>query len=573
MAGPKLPVSIETQKTKYLGEGEDHEKGMRRIAFALKDDEVHFNEFFPIINDQLFLPAGRIQSAMGAPKIVTPYNCFTSGLIEDSFIEGTGSIMARATEAAATMRLGGGIGYDFSPLRPRGALIRKLGSQSSGPLSFMDIFDSVCKCVASSGHRRGAQMGILSVGHPDIFEFISAKQNSTRLTGFNLSVAITHKFMEHLASGKPFPLSFGGEIHRHVDPKELWDAIMTATWDWAEPGVIFMDTINDWNNLWYAEKIVATNPCGEQPLPPHGACLLGSINLPKFITKSKRLDYDYLGKVMEPIIRAMDNVVDRAEYPLPQQGREARAKRRMGIGVTGMANAIEIMGHPYGSPKFLEIEEKILATIRDHSYEASVKLAREKGAFALFDKEHYLDGKFIKTLDPDLRRAIRKHGIRNSHLTSIAPTGTISLCADNVSSGIEPVFSYSFDRTIQTFDGPKIETVTDYAYREFGVEGKKADDVTPDEHVNVLISAQKYIDSAVSKTCNIGDKVTFEEFKSVYLKAYDGGAKGCTTFRAAGKRMGILIAKPKEDDQVEVEGFNEGDSCSIDPATGRRSCE
>lgn len=567
MSGPTLPVSIEMHKTKYQEEGEDHGKAMARIAFALKDDEPHYRVLLEILSEMRFLPAGRIQSAMGAAKIVTPYNCFVAGTIEDSFVDGTGSIMARATEAAATMRAGGGIGYDFSTLRPRGALIRKLNSNSSGPISFMEIFDAVCRCVASSGHRRGAQMGVLRVDHPDILEFVRAKQNRTSLTGFNTSVAITHKFMDHLKSGKPFPLMFGGSVHSEIDPAALWEEIMLSTWDWAEPGVLFIDTINDMNNLWYVEKIAATNPCGEQPLPPHGACLLGSFNLVKYVTKSRNFSYAQLTRDIEPVIRAMDNVVDRAEYPLPQQGREARSKRRMGIGVTGMANAIEAMGHPYGSPKFLEVEAKILEAIRDGAYEASIKLATEKGSFALFDREHYLDGKFIKTLPTEIRKDIRKHGIRNSHLTSIAPTGTISLTADNVSSGIEPVFSHSYDRTIQTFNGPIVETVTDYGMRVFGHKGITADMVTVTEHVDVLTTAQRYIDSAVSKTCNVGSSVTFDEFKDIYLRAYENGAKGCTTFRADGKRLGILVAKDEEPDPQE------GGACTYDPQTGIRSCE
>lgn len=569
MSGPTLPISIEVHKTKYQQKDEDHGKAMARIAFALKDDEPHYKVLLDILADMRFLPAGRIQSAVGAAKIVTPCNCFVAGTIEDSFVDGTGSIMARATEAAATMRAGGGIGYDFSTLRPRGALIRKLDSQSSGPISFMEIFDAVCKCVASSGHRRGAQMGVLRVDHPDVLEFVRAKQNRTSLTGFNTSVAITHKFMEHLKNGKAFPLMFEGSVQSEIDPVMLWEEIMLSTWDWAEPGVLFIDTINDMNNLWYAEKIAATNPCGEQPLPPHGACLLGSFNLVKYVTKSRNFSYAQLTKDIEPVVRAMDNVVDRAEYPLPQQGREARAKRRMGLGVTGMANAIEAMGHPYGSPKFLEIEAKILEAIRDGAYEASVKLATEKGSFALFDREHYLDGKFIKTLPAEIRKDIKKHGIRNSHLTSIAPTGTISLTADNVSSGIEPVFSHSYDRTIQTFNGPIVETVTDYGLRVFGHKGMTADKVKVTEHVDVLTTAQKYIDSAVSKTCNVGSDVTFDEFKDIYMRAYEGGAKGCTTFRADGKRLGILVAKENEGES-EVQ---EGGACTYDPATGIRSCE
>jgi ribonucleotide reductase alpha subunit len=309
---------------------------------------------------------------------------------------------------------------------------------------------------------------------------------------------------------------------------------------------------------------VLVSNCGEQPLPPYGACLLGSFNLTKYVTKSKTFNYDQLIRDIPHVVRAMDNVVDRATYPLPQQGREARSKRRMGLGVMGLANAIEAMGHPYGSVAFVEVQTKILDTIKNNVYLESAKLAQEKGAFALYKEEHYLKGKFIKTLDPEVRAAIKELGIRNSHLTSIAPTGTISLCADNVSSGIEPVFALTLDRTVNTSDGPKVETLKDYGLRAFGVSGKVSSEVTIPEHIRVLLAAQKQVDSAVSKTCNIGDDVTFDEFKSVYRKAYNGGAKGCTTFRTAGKRAGILVAKPEE----EPSG-----ACTYDPSTGIKSCE
>lgn len=581
MRGPTLPISVSTQSLKYLLENESFETGMKRIANALKDDQQHFKAFREILTDQRFMPGGRVQSAMGSPREVTPYNCFVSGTIEDSFVDGEGSIMMRATEAAQTMRLGGGIGYDFSTLRPNGAVIKSLGSVSSGAVSFMKIFNSVCDCVSSAGHRRGAQMGVLRVDHPDVFEFVNAKTNPGVLTAFNVSVGITHKFMECLATGKPFPLQFGGKIYREVDAAELWELIMKNTWDWAEPGVLFIDTINDMNNLWYCETIAATNPCGEQPLPPYGACLLGSFNLTKYVTKSRAFDYKQLIADIPHVVRAMDNVVDRAEYPLPQQGREARAKRRMGLGVAGLANAIEallvnprIASHApeldasYGSQEFLKIQEDILKTIRDETYRASARLAAEKGAFALYRADKYADGKFIRTLPEDVRNEIAENGIRNSHLTSIAPTGTISLCADNISSGIEPVFSYGYTRDIATPTGKVTEEVTDYGYRVFGTEGKKTDDVTIAEHLNVLLTAQRYVDSAVSKTCNIGDAVTFEEFKSVYLDAYKGGAKGCTTFRKSGKRMGIL--RDKEEPKAEEA---EGQACTYDPVTGIRSCE
>jgi len=607
MHGPQVPYSQELHAQKYRGSGESFREAMNRIAAALKDDDQHFADFRDALLGMRFLPAGRIQSAMGSTRQVTPYNCYVSGTINDSFVDGEGSIMVRAAEAAATMRMGGGIGYDFSTLRPRGDLIRKLQSHSSGPISFMHIFDAICKCVASSGHRRGAQMGVMRVDHPDIEEFIHAKQpgkdvqplwdlvaelpegaqkqqlimslqQTLKLTGFNVSVAITDKFMECVASGEPFPLTFEGRTYREVDARALWDAIMRGTWDWAEPGVLFIDAINRMNNLWYCETIAATNPCGEQPLPPYGACLLGSFNLVKYIFKDGAgryaFDWDQYREDIPQVVRAMDNVVDRAIYPLPQQKQEAKDKRRMGLGITGLANAAEALGHEYGSPAFLAFEAEVLDTLRDESYLASAHIAKVKGSFPKFDKDKYLQGQFIKTLREDVRDAIAKYGIRNSHLTSIAPTGTISLCADNVSSGIEPVFAYSFDRTVIEFSGPRVETVEDYGARVFGVRGKACSRVTVQEHVAALTVAAQRVDSAVSKTCNVPSDISWEDFKNVYVSAWEGGAKGCTTFRLGGKRSGILVVKDDGGEpEADAPAEEPASQCRIDPATGRRECE
>ena len=574
--GPTLPISEQIHAEKYRSEGETFHEAMTRVAEALKDDEVHFNQFRTILYNQRFLPAGRVQSAMGAPRTVTPYNCFVSGTIEDSM----DGIMNAAKEAARTMQLGGGIGYDFSTLRPHGALIKSLDSRSSGPLSFMGIFDSVCHTIASAGHRRGAQMGVLRVDHPDIEKFIRAKNNSTELTGFNISVGVTDAFMEAVKTDSQFDLVFEDRVYSTVNARALWDDILRSTWDWAEPGILFIDRINRKNNLHYCEKIVATNPCGEQPLPPYGACLLGSFNLTKYIVEHDGkyvFNMNMLKTDIPFVVRAMDNVVDRATYPLPQQEKQAKDTRRMGLGVTGVANAIEALGFDYGSDEFIRVLEEIMGTIRDTCYETSVELAQEKGAFPLFKKD-YLTSEFAMTLPTKIRTKIAKHGIRNSHLLSVAPTGTISLSADNVSSGIEPVFSHSFDRTIQTFDGPKIERVDDYGYREFGVKGKTADELSVFDHVRVLNVASKYVDSACSKTCNVGDDVTWEQFKKVYMDAYEGGSSGCTTFRASGKRYGILNASTSEDiveeKPTEKDNFiEEGGACYYDPATGLRKCE
>ena len=575
--GPYLPISKEVHATKYRGPGESFDDAMVRIAQALKDDDNHYWAFLDLLRRQAYMPAGRIQAAVGSPKIVTPYNCFVSGTIPDSM----DGIMDRLKEAAQTLRMGGGIGYDFSTLRPRKSLITTLDSEASGAVSFMEPFDAVCGTISSAGHRRGAQMAVLRVDHPDIEEYVESKTNQHRFRNFNISVGVTDKFMLCLESGEPFPLVFEGKVHRYVDARALWDKIMRATWDWAEPGVLFLDTANRMNNLWYCEHLAATNPCAEQWLPPYGACLLGSYNLTQFLAfdhEGYYFDHAAFKASIPTVVRAMDNVIERATYPLPQQEYEAKAKRRMGIGVAGLANTLEVIGHPYGSEGFLLMEEVILRTLANETYRASALLAKEKGAFPLYDALQYPASEFILKLDEDVQDLILEYGIRNSHLTSIAPTGTISLSANNISSGIEPVFSHSYERTINMPDGQRQELVQDWAVREHGVYGKTADQCSVDDHLNVLLVAQEWIDSSVSKTCNIGDNVTWEQFKDVYLRAYKGGAKGCTTFRASGKRFGILNVVSEEakvteaQDEPEVEVV-EGSACYYDPATGKKSCE
>jgi len=560
--GPKLLLSKETYKTKYCMEGESFYESKVRFARTLADSPEHYQQLLGILLDQRFMGGGRTQAAVGAPRQVTAFNCYVSGTIKDSMHD----IMAKATEAAETMRKGGGIGYDFSTLRPKGDRIVSLDSRSSGPISFMDIFNSVCKTIASAGHRRGAQMGVLRIDHPDIEEFIKAKNNKTELTGFNTSVGVTDKFMQAVVDKDMFDLVFEGKVYKQVYAPALWEEIMDSTWDWAEPGILLIDRINEMNNLYYCETIAATNPCGEQPLPPYGACLLGSFNLTKYIdTVGGKYFFDYaqLASDIPPVIRAMDNIHDVSIFPLEEQAEESRNKRRMGLGVTGLANAGEVLGYSYGSPKFLEFQKEVLEVLRDMTYASSVDLAKEKGAFPMFDAEKYSEAKFIKTLPKLIQKGIKKHGIRNSHLLSIAPTGTMSLCADNVSSGIEPVFSHSYDRTIQTFDGPVVTKVTDYAFREWGVVGKTADECTADEHLAVLALAQQYVDSAVSKTINVSKEMPREEFKSIYMKAWELGCKGATTFNKDGKRFGILNTTKEEEEPT---------ACYIDPITGDKEC-
>ena len=579
-SGPSMPLSQEIDEMKYRQEGESFEDKVKRIANALADDEDHQLDFEEILGEMRFLCAGRVQSSIGSKRITTAYNCFVSGVIEDSM----SSIMTRATQAAETMRKGGGIGYDFSKIRPRGDKIISLDSTASGPVSFMGIFDAVCQTISSSGHRRGAQMGVLRIDHPDIFEFVSAKRNSDKLTGFNISVGVTDKFMEALDSeDDSFDLVFEGKVYETISANELWDQIMESTFDWAEPGVLFIDRIQEMNNLYYCEDISATNPCAEQPLPPNGACLLGSFNLTKYLKtkvihgsrKVHYFDFALFKNDIPTVVKAMDNIIDRTIYPHKEQQDEAQNKRRMGLGITGLANTGEMLGYPYASERFLRWSEKVFACLRDETYRASARLAKEKGSFPLYSPE-YLKSNFIRTLPASVKKEIRTYGIRNSHLTSYAPTGTISLVADNISSGIEPPFSHFYDRTIKTSDGERTERVEDYAYAH-GYGGRRSNDLTVLEHLSVLTLAQHYVDSAVSKTCNVGQEVNYDDFKKVYQNAWENGSKGVSTFRAAGKRFGVLQAVEEEEEtKSETESLPEeqgAEACYFDPETGQRQCE
>jgi ribonucleoside-diphosphate reductase alpha chain len=567
--GPKTRLAQELHQTKYRSEGESFVEAQNRFAATLSDGEEHFRATREIVLNQRFMGGGRTQLAIGSPKQTTAFNCFVSTTIEDSF----DSIMDIAKQAGQTMRKGGGIGYDFSTIRPKGALITTLGSHSSGPISFMQIYDSLCKTVSSAGHRRGAQMGVLRVDHPDIEEFIYAKQNRTELTAFNLSIGITDEFMEAVQAGSMFNLVFEGRRYKQVHAPTLWEMIMRGTWDWAEPGVLFIDRINKANNLYYCETIAATNPCGEQPLPPNGACLLGSFNLTKYVDwddeGTRSFNFAQFMLDIPPVVRAMDNIHDNTVFPLEAQAEESRLKRRMGLGVTGLANAIEALGFPYGSERFLSTQEDIQRCLRDEVYRASVALAKEKGPFPLFDKEKYLEAEFIKTLPDTIRSGIAEYGIRNSHLLSFAPTGTISLTADNVSGGIEPVFSHSYNRQILVDGVATIEAVEDYAYREWGVKGRTADECTAGEHLAVLALCTRYVDSAVSKTINVSPDMPWEEFKAIYMDAWKLGTKGCTTFNSGGKRFGIMGASIDTEEVVEEEA---GQACYVDLKTGQKEC-
>ena len=557
--GPTVPASEEIHSTKYRGEGETFREAVSRQSQALTDTPEEFHALRDILLPMRFLPAGRVQSDIGSPRLTTAFNCFVSDTIEDSML----GIMNGATNAALTMRKGGGIGYDFSTIRPSGDTIASLGSPASGPVSFMEIYNSVCKTVSSAGNRRGAQMGVLRIDHPDIEKFIECKANEDQFTQFNISVGITDAFMYSVEKDIDFELTFEGKVWKRVKARNLWEKIMRATWDWAEPGVLFLDRINDRNNLWHQEKIAATNPCGEQPLPPNGACLLGSFNLVKYVNiEEKTFDWDLFKKDIPIIHRAMDNIIDRTGYPLPEQEAEAHAKRRMGIGITGVANAGEALGYSYGGTLFLDFLDTVLEKLTNGLYQASATVAGEKGKYPRFSDHEFFQSYMWERLSPDTKAMIRRNGLRNSHLTSIAPTGTISFTADNVSSGIEPPYALVTDRTVQLAEGPVIMRVEDYALKEWGIECKTAGECTIDNHLDVLIICSQWVDSAVSKTLNVGDDVSWEDFKNIYMRAWKSGCKGCTTFRAAGKRFGILKeVKP------------EGGACYVDPDTGKKECE
>ncbi|KMK68179.1 adenosylcobalamin-dependent ribonucleoside-diphosphate reductase [Puniceibacterium sp. IMCC21224] len=517
----------------------------RRIARSLAEVEdapaVWEEKFYAALEDFKYLPAGRIIAGAGTGRAVTLFNCFVMGTVPDSM----GGIFEMLREAALTMQQGGGIGYDFSTIRPKGAGVKGVAADASGPLSFMDVWDAMCRTIMSAGSRRGAMMATMRCDHPDIEGFIAAKADSARLRMFNLSVLITDPFMDAVKANGPWDLVFGGTVYQTVQARDLWNRIMKATYDYAEPGVIFIDRINQANNLSYVETIAATNPCGEQPLPPYGACLLGSINMARLVTDpfgdAAGLDEAALSELVATAVRMMDNVVDASKFPLPQQAEEARNKRRIGLGVTGLADALLMVGLRYGSEEAARQTEQWLHAIARAAYLASVDLAKEKGAFPLFDADAYLSSGTMRGMDDGVRAAIREHGIRNALLTSIAPTGTISLFAGNVSSGIEPVFAYAYTRKVLQKDGTRTEEeVVDYAVQmwrdRFGDAPLpdyfvNAQTLAPLDHVRMQAAAQKWVDSSISKTINCPEDISFEDFKEVYLEAWDSGCKGCTTYR------------------------------------------
>ena len=538
-----------------------------RIAKALSEVETEPKKwetiFYNALTDFKFLPAGRITAGSGTKRNVTLFNCFVMGVIPDSM----SGIFDMLKEAALTMQQGGGIGYDFSTIRPKGSLVKGIAADASGPVSFMDVWDSMCRTIMSAGSRRGAMMATMRCDHPDIEEFIAAKSDSQKLRMFNLSVLVTDAFMDAVKKGEDWKLIYNNKVYSVIKAADLWDQIMRATYNFAEPGVIFIDRINATNNLSYCETITATNPCGEQPLPPYGACLLGSINLAKLVEqpfdKNAYLDVSQLEDLVSTAVRMMDNVIEVSQFPLEAQKLEAKNKRRIGLGVTGLADALLMVGLRYGSDEAVKKTEKWMKTIALSAYNASINLAEEKGAFPLFDPEKFIvSGKMIQ-MDEDVKQAVHKFGIRNALLTSIAPTGTISLYAGNVSSGIEPVFAYSYKRKVLQNDGSHVEEeVVDYAVQlwrdKFGDAPLpdffvSAQNLTPADHVKMQAAAQKWVDSSISKTINCPEDISFDDFKEVYIQAYDTGCKGCTTYRPNEVTGSVLSAASEEKSSSDQE--------------------
>ncbi len=527
----------------------------RALAASEREPELWAGRFHEALEGFKFLPAGRVMAGAGTGRSVTLFNCFVMGTVGDDMA----SIFENVKEAALTMQQGGGIGHDFSTLRPMGAPVRGVGADASGPLSFMDVWDAMCRTIMSAGSRRGAMMATLRCDHPDIEAFVDAKRDPRRLRMFNVSVLVTDAFMKAVKDDADWDLVFGGKVYRTLKAKALWERIMRATYDCAEPGVIFIDRVNRRNNLHYCETIQATNPCGEQPLPPYGACLLGSINLAALVkhpfTPQAELDMGELEKLVPLAVRMLDNVIDVSRFPLEAQAREAKAKRRIGLGVTGLADALILCGVRYGSNEAVRLTRDWLAAVQRLSYLASADIAAEKGSFPLYDRARYLVGETIKGLPEDVRSAIGRYGIRNALLNSIAPTGTISLLADNVSSGIEPVFAFSHVRHVLQPDGSRREeSVEDHALRRWHAEKGPveppadvfvdAQTLSPDDHLAMQAAAQDFVDSSISKTINLPKDISFEAFKHVYEEAYATGCKGCTTYRPNEVTGAVLEVKP-----------------------------
>ncbi len=578
-------ISTEVLIEKYAKNGEKTIREVRaRVADALaqveepKQRKKYAAEFLWAM-EHGFVPAGRVNSAAGTDLQSTLINCFVQP-VGDSITESEGGkpgIYTALAQAAETMRRGGGVGYNFSEIRPRGAKVKGTGSSASGPISYMRVFDRSCETVESAGARRGAQMAVLNITHPDVLEFITAKQERGQLNNFNVSVGVTDAFMKAVVEDTDFELTHTTEpntdlknkgaylrddgkwVYRKVRAREVWDLIMQSTYAAAEPGVLYLDRINEENNLAYCERIEATNPCGEQPLPDYGCCCLGSLNLTAYVrdpfTDEAEFDYEEMRKATALAVRMLDNVLTATKWPLEEQKREADAKRRLGLGFTGLGDTLIMLGLRYDSEEGRELAARMAREMRDAAYEASVELAKERGAFPMFDAEKYLAAGFASRLPEPIKAKIRQHGVRNSHLTSIAPTGTISLAfADNASNGIEPAFSWFYSRLKRMPDGSKKEyTVEDHAYRVYRAMGGDTDnlpeafvcalDISAIDHMLMVAAVAPYVDAAISKTVNVPEDYPYEEFKDLYMEAWRRGLKGITTYRP-NNILGAVLSVP-----------------------------
>jgi ribonucleoside-diphosphate reductase alpha chain len=588
---PPQPISLEVLREKYLkGDESGVEALFDRVARALASVEAPerragFEARFRRNLEAGAIGAGRIMSAAGTGLQATLINCFVQPVgdcIQGRDDEGQPGIYEALREAAETMRRGGGVGYDFSRIRPRGALVRGTGSVASGPCSYINVFDQSCATVESAGARRGAQMGVLRIDHPDVAEFIGAKRTPGRWNNFNVSVGVPDAFVEAVLADGPWELVHRAEpgpaqqregarrradglwVYRALPARALWDLVMRSAYDYAEPGVLFLDRIREDNNLRAIESISATNPCGEQPLPPYGCCDLGPVILPRFVRQpfghggAPAFDFDAFGAAVALPVRALDNVLELTHWPLPQQQAEAQAKRRIGVGFTGLGDALIMLGLRYDAPEGREMARRIAERLRDAAYAASVDLAREKGAFPLFDAKSYLaEGTFASRLPRALKARIRRHGIRNSHLLSIAPTGTVSLAfADNASNGIEPAFAWTYVRRKREADGSRTgHEVQDHAWRLYRALGGDTQRLPPafvgalemsaQDHVAMMEAVQPFVDTAISKTVNVPVDCPYEDFKDLYLQAWRARLKGLATYRPNDILGAVLETMPQ----------------------------
>ncbi len=592
----KEPISTTIWDIKYryrLGEKvleQRVEETWRRVAKAIakaekKTERNHWEQaFYRILEDFSFLPGGRILAGSGTKHKVTLFNCFVMDIPTDSLR----GIFKGLSEGALTLQQGGGVGYDFSVLRPDGMRVKKTGIPASGPISFMRIWDTMCSVLLSTGARRGAMMGVLRCDHPDIEAFVAAKKDPHELRHFNVSVMISDEFMEAVKNDADWELVFpvgkeriaGGKIiqrtwgdslspvacrvYRTIKARELWNSIIRSAYDYAEPGVLFGDTINRMNNLWYRERINTTNPCGEIPLPSYGACNLGAINLVQYViapfSPQAKLDWQRLDETVKIATRFLDDVIDISHYPLNAQRKQVQGSRRIGLGLTGLGDVFVMLGIRYGSPESIQLARTVMKRIAEITWRTSIELAQEKGKFNFYAKE-YLQSAFVATLEESLQHELAKHGVRNSHHNAIAPTGTISLLANNVSNGIEPIFQANYDRHVRLVTGDPITFhVKDYAYQHWQQEKQDqslppawvdTNSLSPEAHLDIQGAVQPYIDNAISKTINIPRNFPFEKLADVYSKAYQLGLKGCTIFRPNPITGSVLETNQTDESNVD----------------------